>query len=163
MRIKLLSTLAVLAVLGITCTTLLVANTPSAPPSNFYLTDNTQLQSKDLAKKVIVVNFWATSCTTCVAEMPRMAELYQRYKDRGLTFVAVAMSYDSPAYVVKFQRNKKLPFPVAFDKDGELAKSWGDVSLTPTTFLIDKSGRIVKKYIGQPDFNDFAYRIEQLL
>jgi peroxiredoxin len=98
------------------------------------------------------VNFWATSCVTCVAEMPEMVDTYNKFKGQGLEFIAVAMKYDPPNYVVKFTETRQLPFKVALDITGEAAKAYGDVSLTPTTFVIGKDGRIIKRYVGKPEF-----------
>ena len=99
-----------------------------------------------------MVNFWATSCTTCVAEMPQMVDTYNKFKPQGMEFVAVAMSYDPPNYVVNYAETRHLPFKVALDTDGAAAKAYGDVAMTPTTFVIDKDGKILKRYLGKPDF-----------
>ena len=66
-------------------------------------------------------------------------------------------------YVSRFAAQRALPFLVAYDHDGQAAKAWGDVRLTPTTFLLDKQGRIVKRYVGQPDFAALHAQIEKLL
>jgi peroxiredoxin len=100
----------------------------------------------------VMVNFWATSCTTCVKEMPQMVETYNKFKGQGMEFVAVAMKYDAPNYVVNYAETRQLPFQVAIDSGGDIAKSFGDVQLTPTTFVIDKNGKIIKRYVGEPDF-----------
>lgn len=134
-----------------------------APASTFVLLDGSQLQTKDLRGRVTLVNFWATSCTTCVAEMPHMVETYEKYKGKGYNMVAVAMAYDPPSYVVNFAQTRKLPFDVAIDNTGAVAKSWGEVTLTPTSYLVDKRGEIVKRYVGQPDFAELHRLIEKLL
>ena len=141
----------------------LAAGKQSAPASTFVLLDGSQLQTKDLLGRVTLVNFWATSCTTCVAEMPQMTETYEKYKGKGYGMVAVAMAYDPPSYVVNFAQTRKLPFDVAIDNTGAIAKSWGEVTLTPTSFLVDKRGEIVKRYVGQPDFAELHRLIEKLL
>ncbi len=135
----------------------------TAPASTFVLLDGSQMQTKDMLGKVTLVNFWATSCTTCVAEMPHMVEIYEKHKDKGYDMVAVAMAYDPPSYVVNFAQSRKLPFDVAIDNTGAIAKSWGDVSLTPTSFLVDKKGAIIKRYVGQPDFGELDTLIQKLL
>nr|WP_315466290.1 TlpA disulfide reductase family protein [uncultured Rhodoferax sp.] len=134
-----------------------------APESTFVLLDGSQLQTKDLQGRVTLVNFWATSCTTCVAEMPQMVATYETYKDKGYDMVAVAMAYDPPSYVVNFAQTRKLPFRVAIDNTGAIAKSWGEVTLTPTSYLVDKQGQVVKRYVGQPDFAELHRLIERLL
>jgi len=75
----------------------------------------------------------------------------------------VAMSYDQPDYVAGFAKTRDLPFLVALDKSGEAAKGFGEVRLTPTSFLLDKRGNIVKKYVGEPDFTALHQLIGQLL
>ncbi|MBL8332729.1 MAG: TlpA family protein disulfide reductase, partial [Rubrivivax sp.] len=77
--------------------------------------------------------------------------------------LAVAMSYDPPAYVSRFAESRKLPFGVVIDNTGAIAKAYGDVSITPTTFLLDKKGAVVKRYVGQPDFAALHGLIEKLL
>lgn len=92
-----------------------------------------------------------------------MVETYQKFRDRGLDFVAVAMSYDPPAYVDNFARTRNLPFKVAIDNTGQIARDFGDVKLTPTTYLLNKRGEIVKRYVGEPDFAALHQLVEKLL
>ena len=77
--------------------------------------------------------------------------------------MAVAMDYDTPAYVVHFAKTRELPLKVAIDNTGAVAKAWGDVKLTPTTYLVDKQGQIVKRYVGEPNFAELHALIEKLL
>lgn len=134
-----------------------------APESSFVLLDGSTMSSTQLQGKVSLVNFWATSCTTCVAEMPELVATYQQYKDKGYQTLAVAMSYDPPSYVVNFVQTRQLPFKVAIDNTGAVARAWGDVKLTPTTFLLNKRGEIVKRYVGPPNFAELHQLIEKLL
>jgi peroxiredoxin len=134
-----------------------------APAVSYTLLDGSKASSEALRGKVLLVNFWATSCTTCVAEMPQIVATHEKFKSRGYETVAVAMSYDPPAYVARFAETRKLPFGVAIDNTGAIAKSFGDVQMTPTTFLIDKQGRIVKRYLGAPDFGALHRLIGELL
>ncbi|WP_341910154.1 TlpA disulfide reductase family protein [Polaromonas sp. YR568] len=137
--------------------------TQAAPESTFVLLDGSKQTTADLKGKVTLVNFWATSCVTCVAEMPQIISTYNKYQSKGYETVAVAMRYDPPSYVVNFSQTRQLPFKVAIDNTGAIAKAWGDVQLTPTTFIVDKRGRIVKRYVGQPDFAELDRLIAQLL
>ena len=82
---------------------------------------------------------------------------------RSLEFIAVAMSYDPPNYVLNYSETRQLPFKVALDVDGSAAKSFGDVKLTPTTFLIDKQGNVLKRYVGIPEFPALHQLLEQAL
>jgi peroxiredoxin len=123
-----------------------------APQVTFISLAGEKISSDSLRGKVVMVNFWATSCVTCVREMPQMIETYNKFKGQGLEFVAVAMKYDPPNYVINFTETRKLPFKVALDSGGDIAKAFNEVTLTPTTFLIDKNGNIIKRYVGEPDF-----------
>jgi peroxiredoxin len=134
-----------------------------APESSFVLLDGTTLSSNQLQGKVSLVNFWATSCTSCVAEMPELVATHQKFKDRGFDTVAVAMSYDPPSYVVNFAQSRQLPFKVAIDNTGAVARAWGEIKLTPTTFLVNKRGVIVKRFVGTPDFVELHQLIDKLL
>mgnify|MGYP001242802162 FL=1 len=121
------------------------------------------MTTADMQGKVTLVNFWATSCTTCVAEMPHIVETYDKYQAKGFNTIAVAMSYDPPSYVVNYAQTRKLPFMVAIDNTGAVAKAWGDVKLTPTTYVVNRKGEIVKRYVGQPDFAELHLLIDKLL
>jgi peroxiredoxin len=135
----------------------------NAPDVGYVLLDGTQARFKAQQGKVMLVNFWATSCTTCMHEMPQIIATHEKFKARGFDTLAVAMSYDPPAYVANYAESRKLPFGVAIDNTGEVAKAFGDVRLTPTTFIVDKRGGIVKKFVGEPDFAALHGLIEDLL
>jgi peroxiredoxin len=154
---------AAAAVLAIGAAVYVSTDNNTAPPSTFVLLDGSSKTTADLKGQVTLVNFWATSCTTCVAEMPKIIATYDKYRSRGYDTIAVAMSYDPPSYVVNFAQTRKLPFKVAIDNTGAVAKAWGDVQLTPTTFLVNKRGEIVKRYVGEPDFSQLHQLIEKLL
>lgn len=135
----------------------------AAPDVAYTLLDGRQATLEQLRGKVVLVNFWATSCVTCVKEMPQLVATHHKYAARGYETLAVAMSYDPPAYVANFASSRQLPFRVAIDASGDIARSFGDVRLTPTTYLIDKRGRIVKRYVGEPDFAALHRLVEDLL
>jgi peroxiredoxin len=160
---KYLLSAALVAVLAAGAAVYVSTGSDAAPASTFVLLDGSARTTADLKGKVTLVNFWATSCTTCVAEMPEIAATYNKFKPRGYETLAVAMSYDPPSYVVNFAQTRKLPFPVAIDNTGAVAKAWGDVQLTPTSYLVNKRGEIVKRYVGTPDFAELHQLIEKLL
>ncbi|HBU29641.1 MAG: thioredoxin [Thiobacillus sp. GWE1_62_9] len=146
----LLIALAVLAIAGALAYALM--DKPGAPAATFTTLEGRSIALDELRGKVVLVNFWATSCPGCIKEMPGMVETYKQYKDRGFEIIAVAMSYDPPNYVVNFVQTRQLPFPVALDVDGAHARAFGDVQLTPTTFIIGKDGRILEQKLGELDF-----------
>ncbi len=133
------------------------------PDQAFTQLDGSQHRLAELKGKVTLINFWATSCSTCVKEMPRIVSTHETFKAQGLETLAIAMQYDPPAYVMQFAEQRKLPFRVAMDHTGELAKAFGPVQLTPTTFVVNKKGVIVKRYVGEPDFESLHVLIRQLL
>lgn len=159
--IKLLAGVAVLAIAAVAYVSLSARQ--AAPSVTFTGLDGQKFTSESLKGKVVMVNFWATSCVTCIKEMPQMVQTYNKYKDQGLEYVAVAMSYDPPNYVLNYAQTRKLPFKVALDTQGELAKSFGDVKLTPTTYVIDKEGNIIKRYVGEPEFSQLHKLLEKAL
>ncbi|MFL9995990.1 Thiol-disulfide isomerase or thioredoxin [Burkholderia sp. GAS332] len=132
------------------------------PDATFTLLSGQKVSTADLKGKVYLVNFWATSCDTCMKEMPQMVQTYNRFKGKGLEFVAVAMNYDAPMYVTNYTQTRQLPFKVAMD-DGSAAKQFGNVQLTPTTFLVDKDGKILKRYVGEPQFAELDKLLEKAL
>ena len=141
---------AVLAIAG--ALVYAVMEKPAAPAATFTTLEGKPLVLNELRGKIVLVNFWATSCPGCVKEMPDLVETYKQYKDRGFEIVAVAMSYDPPNYVANFAKTHQLPFPVALDVDGKHARAFGNVQLTPTSFIIGKDGRIIEEKLGDLDF-----------
>lgn len=125
---------------------------PEAPAASFTTLKGEKIALSDLRGKVVLVNFWATSCPGCIKEMPGMIETYRQYQARGFEIIAVAMPYDPPNYVLKFVEDWQLPFPVAMDSQGEAVAAFGNVSLTPTSFIIGKDGALLEKKIGELDF-----------
>lgn len=135
----------------------------AAPEVAFTDLNGHTVTTQDLRGKVVLVKFWATSCTTCVAQMPDTIRHYQDLKSRGFDTIGVAMQYDPPNYVKNFTETRQLPFPVVIDAQGKIAQAFGDVRLTPTAFLIDKQGRIIKRYLGNYDEKAFMATVEQAL
>lgn len=159
---KALVALIIITTLAIAAYFSLATNT-GAPDVTFTSLRGEKVSMQSLRGKVVMVNFWATSCTTCVKEMPQLVETYNRYRGKGLDLIAVAMSYDPPHYVLNYAQTRSLPFKVALDVQGELAQSFGDVKMTPTTFVIDKEGNIIKRYLGEPDFDALHRLLEKEL
>jgi peroxiredoxin len=95
--------------------------------------------------------------------MPLLVDLHKKYSARGFETLAVAMSYDRPDYVLNFAKTRQLPFKVALDLQAALAKSYGNVAVTPTSFLIDKQGKIIKRWVGEPDIAAVSSLIERSL
>lgn len=136
---------------------------PAAPAVVFSTLTGEKITLANLRGKVVLVNFWATSCPGCVKEMPGMVETYNQYKEKGFEIIAVAMPYDPPNYVLKFVQDKQLPFPVALDIKGEAVAAFGNVTLTPTSFLIARDGSLIEKKIGELDFVKLKAQLDKQL
>lgn len=134
-----------------------------APQVTFATLDGRRITATDLKGHVVLINFWATSCPGCVAEMPKLVDTYKRYHAQGFEVVSVAMSSDPPDHVLHFARKNALPFPVALDADGSLAMAFGDVQVTPTAFVIDQKGNIVRRVVGELDFAALHTLLDQKL
>ncbi|WP_397474656.1 TlpA disulfide reductase family protein [Pusillimonas sp.] len=135
----------------------------AAPQVTFTSLDGHRFTTEDLRGKVFLVKFWATSCVTCVQQMPDTIEAYNEYSDQGYEVIAVTMDYDPPEYVRNFAASRQLPFTVAMDTSGEIAKAFDDVKLTPTAYLVDKQGRVIKRYLGNYDKVAFRKTVERAL
>jgi len=134
-----------------------------APQVHFATLAGGTFATSDLRGKVVLVNFWATWCADCIKEMPKMIETYRKYAPRGYEVVAVAVQSDNAQQVGAFTRQRALPFRVALDTTGEVARSFGRVRVTPLSVLIDRQGRIVKRYIGEPEWAELHAQVEKLL
>lgn len=161
MKIRLIAALAVAALVAAGVFVLNVK--PLAPDVGFTTLQGERFEIAALRGKVVLVNFWATTCATCIAEMPKLVEMHERFAARGLETIAVAMSYDPAPQVRAYAEKSALPFRVALDPAGEVARGFGGVRLTPTTLLIDRRGRIVHRYLGEPDFDALRALLEDLV
>ena len=135
----------------------------SAPAVTFTTLAGKPITPGDLRGKVVLVNFWATTCEVCAHELPQVVATYQTYASRGFEVIAVAMPYDRPDWVVDYARRKQLPFKVALDFDGTINRAFGGIEATPTAFLIDKQGKILQRIVGEPDFARLRTAIEREL
>ena len=134
-----------------------------APQFSYTLLNGERASSNALRGKVVLVNFWATSCASCVKEMPQLVATHRQFQARGFETLAVAMSYDAPASVSDFAQSRGLPFEVVIDNTGAIAKAFPGVQGTPTTFVIDKRGAIARRIVGEPDFAALKLLVNRLL
>jgi peroxiredoxin len=139
------------------------SNLAAAPQVGFKTLAGKQFDTASLKGQVTLINFWATSCTTCVKEMPMLTEVFNSYNAKGYRTIAVAMDYDTPTFIANFSESRKLPFDVVHDADGSIAKAFDGTKLTPTSYLIDRQGRVAKRYVGEPNHDEFKAVIEALL
>ena len=134
-----------------------------APDVRMTTLEGERIQLAELRGSPVILAFWATSCVTCVQEIPHFAELYEDLAPRGLQFVAVAMEYDPPNQVQAMVEAREMPYPVSLDSDGSIARAFGDVRLTPTTVVIGPDGQIIQRRMGMMDMERLRARLEEML
>ncbi|MDR0784645.1 MAG: TlpA family protein disulfide reductase [Treponema sp.] len=115
------------------------------------LLNGNMVRLSSLRGKVVFLNFWATWCPPCRAEMPSMESLYQRFKEKGLEFLAVDLMEDRDD-VLSFVSANKLSFPIAIDTDGRASENYS-TGYIPTTFIIDKGGDVIAATVGGRNWN----------
>lgn len=135
----------------------------AAPDVTMRTLDGERVALSAFEGEPVLIQFWATTCVTCVAEMPHLKALHAKLADKGFTLLAVAMEYDPPKQVARMVEEKALPYEIALDTDGSVARAFGDVRLTPTSVLIDPRGRIVWQRMGELDFDALAREIRGLM
>jgi len=133
-----------------------------APDVTFTTITGKKIALKELRGKPVIVTFWATDCPGCIKEIPYLVDLYTHYHKQGLEIIAVAMYYDPPNHVVTLTEDLQLPYNVALDLNAEIAHAFGDVHLTPSTFLVGPDGLIALKKTGAFDPAEMKNQIETL-
>ena len=137
----------------------------AAPDFTLLDMDGEAHKLSDYRGKVVMLNFWATWCPPCRREMPSMQRLYEKYRDRGLVVVAVNQ-FEDPDLVFEFSGRLSLEptFPILFDRESRIAEQYKVVGL-PSTYLLDKDGKIHFKAIGGREFDhpEVEKLIESLL
>ena len=159
---KVISIVAIAAVIGAGAWFVYSPKSP-APQVTFEVLDGGQIEMAALKGQAVLVKFWATSCVTCVQQMPDTRDFYETYGPQGLEVIAVAMSYDPIEFVRQFTVSRELPFTVAVDTDGSVARAFEDVRLTPIAFVIDRQGQVVRRFLGNYNKQDMVRTIESAL
>jgi thiol-disulfide isomerase/thioredoxin len=151
MRIKsALCVLSVICLLGAVAWRLTYTKS-FAPNAVLTTLKGDRLAIAELKGKPVLITFWATDCPSCIEEIPDLIALHQQFNGNGLQIIAVAMPYDPPSRVQTLVKERRLPYAVALDIDSGLIRAFGDVQLTPTTFLIDRQGVIIMHKVGAFD------------
>jgi len=114
--------------------------------------------------KLVLLNFWATWCRPCRVEMPEMETLWQKYKEQGFVIVAISNDEGSKANVETFSKLLDLSFPILLDPESKVSDLY-KVSKMPTSFLIDRNGKIISRIVGTEEWAspEAAQLVEKLL
>ena len=164
---KVTETVAIMFILAVIGITSWLWTSPSglkwAPDVTFATLKGEKINMRELRGQPVLVTFWATTCPGCLKEMPHLVELYEEFGNGGFELIGVAMAYDPPDRVLELSNERQLPYPISLDLDGALASAFGNVMLTPTSFLIAPDGKIIKHKIGEMDIVKLRRQIEHML
>jgi len=155
--------LALAVVLAFAASWFMPAGLRPAPPLVGQTLDGRTLTLQQLRGKPVLVTFWATTCPSCIEEMPHLIELYRELNPKGLELIGVAMSYDPPEQVRALAARRQIPYPIVLDTQSRIAREFGNVQLTPTSVLISPDGRIVQYRLGLLDMPKLRETIQDLL
>lgn len=133
-----------------------------APAWQLQDVDGKTVRSSDFKGKVVILDFWATWCGPCRMELPGFVELQKKYEKQGLAVIGVSVDQINPAEVKAFAQQSGVNYPVVL-ADAKSTQTFGGVEAIPTTFVIDRAGRIVKQHLGFTEKEEFEKEIKPLL
>ena len=122
-----------------------------------------EISLSNYSGKVVFLNFWATWCGPCKAEIPDFIEAYKQYKDKGMEIIGISVDRISPNSVLKFVEEYKINYPVAMSTD-KIQKDYEPGPYIPTTIIIDQEGKIRHKHIGymsKKAFKDYFLKLTE--
>ena len=139
-----------------------IRNATGTPSYRFAGLDGSEVTSDSLRGKVVLVNFWATWCLPCRAEMPLLQKMAERHRDRGLVVLGLSRDVGSDEPVRRFLSERGIDYPVAVvGPDAE--RLFGGVTGYPTSFLIDRSGQVRQQALGPLAMISFEPAVRRLL
>ncbi|MDH5394317.1 MAG: TlpA family protein disulfide reductase [Gammaproteobacteria bacterium] len=148
-------------ILALAITVYFIFGSPSlrpAPPLSMSSLTGQLIDTQNRNNKPLLITFWATTCSSCVKEMPHLIELQKQYSDQ-IDIAGIAMSYDKIEHIHEMVKRRQLNYSIIYDQNDHIAQSFGGIRLTPTSFLISAQGQIVYQKIGDIDFK----KLKQML
>ena len=134
----------------------------AAPDFTVTALDGKEIRLSALKGKVVMLDFWATWCPPCKAEIPHFIELQNAYGPKGLEIIGLSVDQEGPEVVRAFVREHGVNYAMAMAGQ-DLVQRYGGIRGIPTTFLVDKEGRVAKKLVGYQDKQVFESQIRVLL
>lgn len=134
----------------------------AAPDFELQALDGSKLKLSDLRGKAVLLNFWATYCGPCKIEMPWFVELQKEYGPQGFQIVGVAMDDASTEDIAKFAKEMGVNYPILLGKES-VGQSYGGVNVLPTTFFLDRTGKVIAREFGLQSRSVFVDHIKQAL
>ena len=133
-----------------------------APDFELPALDGKNLKLSDLRGKAVLLNFWATYCGPCKIEMPWFVELQKEYGPQGFQIIGVAMDDASLEDIAKFAKEMGVNYPILLGKES-VGQSYGGVSVLPTTFFLDRDGKLIAREFGLQSRSVFVDHIKKAL
>ena len=133
-----------------------------APDFELQTVDGSSLKLSSLRGKAVLLNFWATWCGPCKVEMPWFVELQKQYGPQGLQIVGVAMDDATAEDIAKFAKDMQVNYPILLGKES-VGESYGGVGVLPTTYFLDRSGKVIAREFGLQSRSVFVEHIKQAL
>lgn len=133
-----------------------------APDFNLKDSDGKAVKLSDYRGKVVLLNFWATWCGPCKIEIPWFMDFEQTYKDKNFAVLGISLDDDGWDSVKPYIQQKKINYRVMIGTE-QVAQLYGDVDSLPTTFIIDREGRVAAVHVGLVSKSDYLHDILQLL
>ncbi len=133
-----------------------------APSFSLKNAEGKDVTLADMKGKIIILNFWATWCPPCRAEIPDFIRVYKKYQSKDVEIVGISLDHKGWDVVRPFVKNNNINYPVLLG-DQKIAKAYGNISSIPTTFIIDKKGKIVDQHVGSITEKDLVKKFEKLL
>lgn len=165
MKRKIVILLPIIALLAGILFILLAPQRQNAAPFRLSTLEGQVLTEAHFQGKVSLVNFWFPSCPGCVSEMPKLIQMQHDHANQpAFQIIAISLAKPDPLSAVQaYAQQHHLPFAVAYDADGLAQQAYG-VQAAPTSFLVDKNGRVVKTFVGEPEsFADLYQQVAKLM
>lgn len=133
-----------------------------APNFSLKTSNGTTVELAKLRDKLVLVNFWATWCGPCRAEIPGFLDVYKTYKDKGLEIVGVSLDEGGWDDVAPFVKKLKIDYPIVIGNE-KISRDYGTIQAIPTTFIVGRDGYILERHVGYLSKEDLEKKLKTLL